>query len=273
MRRAVYDPNNPVPLKATLGTPVMVKLAPDETVLNAAYNFRGCKGSGQNAVCRLTVHWQGSYLFVMSGRLPGDPPDFMIPETPILVLAKKGDGMRDYTFDFEPQPPKGDPDWRVQMVYPHDAYLKRLAAERAAARRRQALEVKEALRRETDFPSSTGGYDGSRNYHYADRGDHTIAPQWVWDNGHTTYFRFEQLQSIPAIFAGRCDAHQETVNFSVHGDTVILPGTEPVWCVSDNTKGRALEIYNLAYDPAGRTPATGTISPDVARVVKGSDAN
>jgi hypothetical protein len=89
------------------------------------------------------------------------------------------------------------------------------------------------------------------------------------------------MQRVPALFrlqpgATRCnrehDDHNEGTEIpSVHrsgadGDTVIATGTAQGWCLRDGNT--VLEILNFAYNAAGATPATGTVSPYVRRVLK-----
>lgn len=112
-------------------------------------------------------------------------------------------------------------------------------------------------------------YDGTRNYRYVARGDRTLTPHWVWDNGYSTAFVFPGMQRIPSLYRIDPDGKEATADFSVHGDTVIAPGTAPEWRLRD---GRTvLEIYDLAYNPIGGTPGTHTVSPYVRRVLRTSD--
>lgn len=260
IRTVPYEANNIVVLKTTMGNVLMVRFAPDENIVRVA----------EPDSARLKPSIFKNFLFLKPERLKGDPADFVLPPQTIIVLTDKGGHTRNYQFDFEAQKAGGDPDVTVDMTYPHDAWLKRQAALRAARRRAEAAAARDALRRETEFPSSTGGYDGSRNYRYVDRGDQNLAPRWAWDNGSTTYLYFPAMQRVPALFRGPCGEHEATADFSVHGDMVILPGMAPIWCLRNGHS--ALEIYDLAYTPQGATPATGTISPDVQRVLKQSDA-
>ena len=63
------------------------------------------------------------------------------------------------------------------------------------------------------------------------------------------------------------DGKEATADYSVHGDTVIAPGTAREWRLRDGQT--VMEIYDLGYNPIGQTPGTGTVSPYVQRRLKG----
>lgn len=152
--------------------------------------------------------------------------------------------------------------------YPLDAYKKRQAELRAARARAERQRTEELLAQQTNV-SGVSDYTGFRNWRYVKEGDMALAPQWIWDDGNKTYMIFPQNQRVPAVFRVNPDGHEATANPSAHGqgDTLIFDGTSPEWILRD---GRTvLAIGNRGYNPIGRSPGTGTISPFVQRVLKG----
>ncbi len=264
VRTVIYQPGNVVPLKSPMGMSLMVVFAPAEHIVKVAASDEARLSTD---VIKDRNSRLANFLFLKAHPVKGDPPGYVLPPEPLQVVTQRGDGaLRYYQFEFEAQPAGGDPDYTVRFAYPHDAWERRQAELRAARARRKREETKALLRHETDFSASTGGYSGTRNYAYEARGNPVLAPRWVWDTGANTYFDFPALQHVPAVFRGACGPHEATADFSVHADMIIATGTEPVWCL--RVDHSALEIYNLAWNPEGATPATGTISPFVQRTLK-----
>ncbi len=59
------------------------------------------------------------------------------------------------------------------------------------------------------------------NFGYSSRGDATLIPMRVWDDGQMTYFEFSETTPIPAIFAG--SGKDETLtNSIVRGHVVVV---------------------------------------------------
>jgi len=67
------------------------------------------------------------------------------------------------------------------------------------------------------------------------------------------------MQRMPALFRIDPDGKEATSDYSVHGDTMIAPSTAQLWRLRDGQT--VLEVYDLAYNPVGKTPSTGTVSP------------
>jgi type IV secretion system protein VirB9 len=168
----------------------------------------------------------------------------------------------------------------VVFKYPAEEATKRAALGRQREIERQRREAAMLLKQQTSWPYGNQ-FDGSWNFRYVAHGNLAVPPRQVRDNGYQTVFLFPQMQRVPALFrlqpgALRCnrehDDHNEgTENPSVHrsgsdGDTIIAQGTAQGWCLRDGNT--VLELLNFAYSPAGATPATGTVSPYVKRVLK-----
>ena len=251
IRTVPYEPGNVVDIWTAPGAVMVVQFSSAERVVNVA--------ASDSAY--LKAKPSGNFLFFK--------PMAVLSPQPVVVLTRTGDGkLRRYDFEFETKESKlsadDDVDYTVVFTYPHDAYLKHLAAERAARARAEKKAAAERLQETT--AEMQNPYDGARNYHYVARGDRALAPAWVWDNGYSTAFTFPQMQRIPALFRINPDGKEATADYSVHGSTVIAPGTAPEWVLRDGET--VLDVFNLAYNPIGSTPGTHTISPSVVRVLR-----
>ena len=255
IRFVPYEPGNVVDIWTAPGAVMVIQFSKHETVANVA-------ASDSHT---LKAQPSGNFLFLK--------PMGTLPPQPVVVLTRTESGaLRRYDFEFETRKsdlgPGANVDYTVVFTYPHEAYLRRLAAERAERARQERAETAALLRQQTDFAETSDPYDGTRNYRYVARGDRALAPRWVWDNGTSTAFVFPAMQRIPSLYRIDPDGKEATADYSVHGDTVIAPGTAPEWRLRD---GRTvLEVYDLAYSPIGLTPGTHTVSPHVQRVLRTS---
>lgn len=251
IRTVPYEPGNVVDISTAPGAVMVVQFSSTERVVNVA--------ASDSAY--LKARPSGNFLFFK--------PMAVLSPQPVVVLTRTEDGkLRRYDFEFETKKSKlgadDDVDYTVVFTYPHEAYLQRLAARRAARARAEKEAAAERLKETT--AEMQNPYEGARNYRYVARGDRGLAPAWVWDNGHSTAFTFPQMQRIPALFRINPDGKEATANYSVHGSTVIAPGTAPEWVLRDGET--VLDVYDLAYNPIGTTPGTHTISPSVVRTLR-----
>ena len=97
----------------------------------------------------------------------------------------------------------------------------------------------------TGYNSSyTGGFDSSRpyappsqikptgiaavgaprdlNFGYSFKGDNMLKPNTVFDNGEFTYFKFRDMNDLPAIFEVDSDRNESVVNFRVEDGYVVV---------------------------------------------------
>jgi len=66
----------------------------------------------------------------------------------------------------------------------------------------------------------------SLNFDYQIKGKARFAPTTVFDDGVRTWFRFNSIQDLPAIFAKREDG-MEVVDHSIQGDYIVVPLIAP----------------------------------------------
>jgi len=258
VRYVPYEAGNVVNIWTAPGAVMVAQFAPTEKVVAVA---------ASDSVY-LHAHPVDNFLFFK--------PMALLAAQPVAVLCQRADGMlRRYDFQFETRTASlgvgANVDYTVVFTYPHQDAERALAARRQAEAReiQQATKDRLAERMAVMSARTVNRYRGPRNYHYAARGDRALAPAEVWDSGYSTVFRFPGTQRIPAIFALQPDGKEATVNLSVHGDTVVVPGTAPEWRLRDGHT--VLDIYDLAYTPIGATPGTHTISPAVQRLIRTPD--
>jgi type IV secretion system protein VirB9 len=256
MRYVAYNPGQVVHLSTEVGATLVVGFSDKETV---------------DAVAETdTVHRsampKGNYLFFR--------PTAALALQPVVVLTTLPDGRRRrYVFEMETVTTSSMADgssgvyYSVQFTYPLDMAVEDAAkaaiAEKAredavkAAERARAL----ALLKQPENDPALGG----RTWRYVARGDHSLTPLAVFDNGYSTVFRFPENERIPAIFVTQ-DGKEATAPYSVTGGYAQVGMTAREFRLRDGNT--VLEVFNLAYDTMGKNPATGTVSSDVQRQVK-----
>lgn len=257
MRYVPYDPGQVVHLSTEINATLVVGFSDKETVSAVA----------ETDTTHLSAAPKGNYLFFR--------PTAALPLQPVVVLTTLPDGkMRRYVFEIEtvttPSMGNGIASvyYSVQFTYPQDIAAadaaKAAAAEEARFKATQAAQqaaVQSALQMPVVDPNADG-----RNWRYIARGDRSLTPIAVFDNGYSTVFRFPENERIPAIFVVNPDGKEATAPYSVTGGYAQVGMTAREFRLRDGDT--VLEVFNLGYDTIGVNPATGTVSKDVERVVK-----
>jgi type IV secretory pathway VirB9-like protein len=278
---ADYEPENPILVWSAPGAVLRITFASDETVtLTPGSDTYYVEAQPAGNLLLLKFH------------------TCIIPQ-PLDVTTRLPDGKtRGYIFEIEtkpqicPRPPADNaaspnqlPDihlyatlgtddlgpgsdimYGLKLLYPHDAWLRRMAALRAAREREREEAARQLLAQGT--AGNTPSACPNCNTAYRAMGSAVIMPPNVWDDGVETRFSFPGMQHAPAIFRGQCGAHTETsTNPHETGDIVTVPGTEPFWCLRDGKN--VVEVQNLRYTPFAPRPDTHTNSPYVVRYIKG----
>jgi type IV secretory pathway VirB9-like protein len=165
------------------------------------------------------------------------------------------------------------------------------AAVQAAAIRAQRVSLAGDTRQQAIGASlRTEAFYGNRdrNWRYGSRGEATLEPMEVSDNGLDTVLRFDPARPMPRPYlteSDKCDGEKSEViaTFEMLAPgTMRIHGSHGIICLRRSQK--AIEVRNcqlapslevcFANDPAanfnpnGSNPETGTISPGVVRTVR-----
>lgn len=256
MRSVPYDPDQVVRLSTAVGATLVVSFGSDETVTAVAATDSK----------DLAAMPRGNFLFFKSRKA--------LPPQPVIVLTRSDSGTKRYVFDISTfdaatmAPDNPDIYYSVQFTYPLEEAAKRrqIATARAAAaqKRLQDRETAEAIRRA--HAAMDNPFIGHRNWHYVAQGNRSLLPLEVFDNGYSTVFRFPGNVRIPSIFQINPDGKEATANYAVKGDYLVVGQVAGGWRLRDGNT--VLCIWNRNYDPVGDNPETGTVSPEVQRVLK-----
>lgn len=107
------------------------------------------------------------------------------------------------------------------------------------------------------------------NLDYWAAGSSEITPTAARDNGRFTYLTFSNNRDMPAIYATDAEGNDALIDTHVEANTIVV---HRVLRRLTLRKGNAsVCIVNKAFDPnAGADNSTGTITPNVERVIKGA---
>ncbi|CCM79757.1 MULTISPECIES: P-type conjugative transfer protein VirB9 [Rhizobium] len=256
MRYLAYNPDQVVRLSTAVGATLVVTFGVNETVTAVAV-------SNSKDLAALP---RGNYLFLKARQV--------LPSQPVIVLTASESGMRRYVFSISSRAlsnlGKEQPDlyYSVQFAYPADdaAARRKEAQERAVADRVRA-DAQYQRRAEVllDQPNETFGA-ADKNWHYVAQGDHSLLPVEVFDDGFTTVFHFPGNIRMPSIYTINPDGKEAVANYSVKGSYIEISSVSRGWRLRDGDT--VLCIWNAAYDAVGRRPESGTVRPDVKRVLK-----
>lgn len=92
-------------------------------------------------------------------------------------------------------------------------------------------------------------------------------PTMVFDDGRFTYFEFPGAREIPAVFAHGSDGEPTRVNWHMNGNFVVVQRTARKFTL--RLGDAVVGIFNEAFDRTGIETPTSTVSPVVAREIKG----
>lgn len=93
---------------------------------------------------------------------------------------------------------------------------------------------------DTDLPAPA-----ARNLAYSFTGDASNVPMRVFDDGHSTWLRWADGVSAPAIYALGSDKGETLLNYTVKGDYMVVDGVSPAFVLRS---GKAVAVlYNDAY--------------------------
>ncbi|AKK25104.1 TrbG/VirB9 family P-type conjugative transfer protein [Pandoraea oxalativorans] len=135
---------------------------------------------------------------------------------------------------------------------------------KAALAKSNAERVKEAL--------ASASSQGMINMSYSRSDDSTaddIKPVNVWDNFRFTYFKFPGNTELPNIFYINAAGKEAVPNVHIEGpnhNIIVAENVARQWRV--RAKDKVIGVLNTNYNPAFGANSSGTVSPNVRRVLK-----
>jgi type IV secretion system protein VirB9 len=173
--------------------------------------------------------------------------------TNLTVLTNR----RTYLFDYRSGSRPPDPSGADVLYALRFEYAVKAATARARIRRAVASDLAAAR------------HTRPRNYDYGYCGDPSLKPMAAWDDGVQTTLVFGAQRELPAVFARNADGSESLVNFAVRGDQVVVQRVVRRLILRRGKLSGC--IVDLAFTGGGERLSSGTIAPDVERVVRQAD--
>lgn len=266
VRYTAYESGNVINLPTAPFHEITIQFAPNETIFRVSSIMAAYPGTPMPKGAKsIVVTGFVSNILIITPMVP-------LPPQPLTVLTTLPDGkIRPYLFLISAKagPP---PIYKMVITYPNAAYKKRLAKEKAEAKKQITREANADLNETMDqlVYSQCNTPGGMPNYMYIGQGYKPMSPR-VCDNGHDTVFTFAPGQRLPSIFKPLPDQQPASVNFTAVGHSMVLSGVRKHWILIDGT--RRLDIYNKSPTPYELPSPTNTISPGVNLVTEASNGD
>jgi type IV secretion system protein VirB9 len=161
--------------------------------------------------------------------------------------------------------------WGVRFIYPERvkeaqaaAWVKQKAASDATAKDLAAL-----AHPVSSYPMADA------NVRYGYRGSVKLQPDHVWDDGRSTYLRYDGNRQLPNVYSLLPDGKTKSIPATStapdeHGNTITIAGTGTNWYLwyGEGQEGAGC-LFDLGPDPDGRTTATIAQQQTVPRTPAG----
>lgn len=246
VRVAEYSPAEVYKIRTFYGVSTHVQFGDGETMTDVAL---GDKEAWE-------VEPRKSHLFIK--------PKAQKADTNLTVVTTKH--VYQFALEVEPRGTHDDSAWKdadlvysLSFRYPSED-MAHLAAQAAAA------EIKATRHEIKGKLDATKKRDENHDYWIA--GNAEISPTAARDDGRFMYLTFSRNRDIPAVYAVDNEGHESLVNTNVDGNGLVVQRMVRKLVLRNGTAVACL--VNKSFDlNGGRDNTTGTVAPDVERVIKG----
>ena len=242
-----YNPLNVVKLATFYGVSTHVQFGNGETIMDVAV--------GDDQAWKVVP--RGNHLFIK--------PQATQADTNVTVVTDK----RTYQFALvvQPRPMKDSTAWAnpnlifsLTFRYPDEEAAKAAANAKKEAVKSRLGEIKGKL--------SDAKKEG-QNFDYWVAGSEEISPTAARDDGRFIYLTFSNNRDMPAVYSVDAQGDEALINTNViDGNTIVIQRLVAHLMLR---KGNAVaSVINKSFDlNGGIDNTTGTVAPDVERVIKG----
>ena len=190
-----YDQNKIVSIESRALVQTTISFSEDEVIENVAI--------GDSQSWQVTPNKRADLLFLKP--LADDA------KTNLTVVTSK----RTYLFDLSASP-RNQPIYLLSFVYP----------ELEAARQAELRQIQQANASEMAAANDPFAVIDPEqlNFSWQKRGDQSLYPVRVFDDGRVTFLNWPPDRTIPAILVKDLDGTEGPVNFTVRGQTIVVQG-------------------------------------------------
>lgn len=224
----LYDPNEVVVIQGKTKVQATIEFGEGESIENVAI--------GDSNAWLVSPNQRANLLFVK--------PLEANAQTNMTVVTNR----HTYLFDLVASP-RAKPLYILRFTYP-DPPPEEVEEQLAAAEQASALELAAA----TDPLAVVD--PAMLNFKWEAEGERQLQPDEVYDDGRSTYLRWEQDRPIPAILIENYEGDEGPVNSTTRGDTIVVDGV-PKEIILRSGREKATLVNN---GPVRATAASGPVS-------------
>jgi type IV secretion system protein VirB9 len=214
IRAVPYEKDNVVIVWGTRGVSTIIVFGDDERIETVAL--------GDSLAWQAVPDQSKRYLFIKP--LEEDA------STNMTVVTRT----RIYSFMLRTGGGPGKVVYKVRFTYPDDETDARLMAKAEAM---------------AAFPNERAAAAASlRNFDYSYKGHVSVKPQFVFDDGTKTYFRF--AGDVPGIFVVNQDHSETLVNYRREGEMIVVDKTAGQWTMRNGDDTACVFNMHARVEPA-----------------------
>lgn len=279
IRTAAYTPSDVIHIISTGLQPIQIVMQEGEEVASFSGLMVGTatRPEEMKSIHDWFIRWSGNSIMLQP--LKAEPTSMLFVDT-----KAPDNTMRHYRFQLDTRDADAGPMDRgayvaVNMTYPAviAAQQREVAAARAAERAKARAAAAQSaaaarLAQASMVPTRNWHYEG-QNISARDNSCGVIGPERVAgisDDGLQTTLLFAPHAALPVPYVLDQDGKESVVQHSQQEvpDGLVMTLHAVVPRLILRRGDRACAFTNMAYDPVGHSPGTGTISPDVVREVR-----
>lgn len=242
IRIAAYNPLDVYEVKAYYGYDIHIYLSPGEQIETISF--------GDDQAWTIGPKKPRNHFFFK--------PKEDKPTTNMTVVSRTRQGEeRSYVFHVSAEWPSEDQKKSDDMIY-----AVRFTYPDEEAKVSQAVHSREQIKDKL----SNAVTEKVRNLRYSFSGSESLEPEEVFDDGTFTYIKFAANRALPAIYLVNEDGSEQLTD--AHDDDEYRIVRRVVERLIFRKGNAVAGVFNDAYDPIGAPNRTGTVSPEVKRVLK-----
>lgn len=252
VRVVEYNPQDVVRLVTYYGVSTHIHFGEGEVIEDKSI------GAGDPDAWFISVSGNKNNLFVK--------PKQRMADMNMTVITNKR--IYQFALTVDPHPLKDLKTWQSNMltyslsfVYPDEEKAKAASLARMDEVKRRLGDIKGKL--------ADAKKDGL-NFDYWMAGSDEISPTAARDDGRFTYLTFSNNRDMPAVYSVDSQGREALINTNVEGNTIVVHRVVRRLVLRKGDS--AVCIVNKSFNPDGGTDnVTGTVAPDVTRVIKGAE--
>jgi len=206
VKTIVYNENDVVSLKGYYGYQTTISFAPYEKIQNISI--------GDSVSWQVVPNKAGNILFIK--------PVEERATTNMTVITDRRIYNFELTSGLAGSPRNSNITFMLKFQYPMDSVMDFSDQNGGPATIFSADRPYATKSEITENAISSVGAPRDLNFEYSYKGEEDIAPSTVFDNGEFTYFRFNNMSDLPAIFSVDKDRNESVVNYHLEDGYVVV---------------------------------------------------